>query len=149
MKWSDAREAALERAGHCCEVCRATCSANHRPLHVHHRDEDQQNNDPANLQALCAACHRREHARRKIAAQCTRSEHAGHIYRARRLGKVSIQELAKRTGFSAAFIQRVETNQRPAPDGYVSACRTAILDVQDERLANLHRRIAEAQSSAP
>ena len=30
-------------------------------LHVHHRDEDYQNNRPENLQTLCPRCHKRTH----------------------------------------------------------------------------------------
>ena len=40
-----------------CEIC------SHRPmfrgsLDVHHRDGDKKNDDPSNLQTLCATCHR-------------------------------------------------------------------------------------------
>jgi 5-methylcytosine-specific restriction endonuclease McrA len=32
-------------------------------LDVHHKDGDHDNNDPANLETLCANCHRLEHKR--------------------------------------------------------------------------------------
>lgn len=31
-------------------------------LHVHHRDRDITNNDPANLETLCVVCHNRHHS---------------------------------------------------------------------------------------
>lgn len=37
-------------------MCGAT-----KPLHVHHRDENYQNNAAANLQTLCAGCHKQLH----------------------------------------------------------------------------------------
>jgi 5-methylcytosine-specific restriction endonuclease McrA len=39
-----------------CERCGTT-----ERLHVHHRDEDITNNDPANLETLCVLCHNRHH----------------------------------------------------------------------------------------
>lgn len=39
-----------------CEECGATTK-----LHVHHLDENPKNNDPSNLQTLCASCHLRWH----------------------------------------------------------------------------------------
>lgn len=39
----------------CCELCGQMAH------HVHHRDENPQNNNPENLQSLCASCHKREH----------------------------------------------------------------------------------------
>lgn len=38
-----------------CEICGSSAH------HVHHRDENPQNNDPLNLQSLCASCHKKEH----------------------------------------------------------------------------------------
>jgi 5-methylcytosine-specific restriction endonuclease McrA len=40
-----------------CERCRDAFSH-----HLHHRDRDTANRDDANLEALCPACHRAEHA---------------------------------------------------------------------------------------
>jgi hypothetical protein len=39
-----------------CERCGATAR-----LHVHHKDKDITNNDPANLETLCVLCHNRHH----------------------------------------------------------------------------------------
>jgi hypothetical protein len=39
-----------------CERCGTTDR-----LHVHHRDKDITNNDPANLETLCVLCHNRHH----------------------------------------------------------------------------------------
>jgi hypothetical protein len=39
------------------EICGST-----RKRHVHHRDENPMNNAPANLQTLCASCHRLVHS---------------------------------------------------------------------------------------
>ena len=39
----------------CCEICGRTAH------HVHHRDENPQNNEPTNLQSLCASCHKKAH----------------------------------------------------------------------------------------
>lgn len=41
-----------------CELCGTTTS-----LHVHHKDRDWRNDDPANLQTLCASCHLKLHWR--------------------------------------------------------------------------------------
>jgi 5-methylcytosine-specific restriction endonuclease McrA len=37
-------------------------------MDVHHRDGDHSNNDPANLETVCANCHRLEHATTQRAA---------------------------------------------------------------------------------
>ena len=50
------RQSAKTRKANC-EICGKTAH------HVHHRDENPQNNDPANLQSLCASCHKKEHPR--------------------------------------------------------------------------------------
>lgn len=42
----------------CCERCRFS---NSHALVVHHIDRDRQNNSPANLETLCANCHKIEH----------------------------------------------------------------------------------------
>ena len=41
-----------------CEVCGPT-----ERLHVHHKDRNHENNDPANLATLCASCHLKLHWR--------------------------------------------------------------------------------------
>lgn len=38
------------------------CGTDRRRLHVHHRDENPQNNRPSNLLTLCVSCHRRCHS---------------------------------------------------------------------------------------
>ena len=43
-----------------CERCGAT-----RHLHVHHKDGNYTNNDPANLETLCERCHGKEHGPRR------------------------------------------------------------------------------------
>lgn len=44
--------------GRRCEACSVTTQ-----LHVHHKDRNPANNDPANLQTLCASCHLKLHWR--------------------------------------------------------------------------------------
>lgn len=46
-----------------CERCNfgSDDSADEVQLDVHHRDGDISNNDPANLETICANCHRLEH----------------------------------------------------------------------------------------
>lgn len=55
-----ARERYRRFKGDACERClfvpQHTCQ-----LDVHHLDGDHSNNDPANLETLCANCHRLEH----------------------------------------------------------------------------------------
>ena len=34
-------------------------------LHVHHKDDNYKNNDPANLETLCTYCHGKEHGPRR------------------------------------------------------------------------------------
>jgi hypothetical protein len=61
-------------AGPQCELC----GTNKRKLHVHHKDHNPENNDPKNLQTLCASCHKVSHSpnytgtppRRKPCAYC-------------------------------------------------------------------------------
>ncbi len=43
-----------------CEAC-----GERRALHVHHCDQDETNNEPANLQTLCKWCHNFWHATQK------------------------------------------------------------------------------------
>lgn len=48
---------ARKQRAECCEACGTT-----KRLQVHHVDENWTNNDPANLQTLCAFCHAFWHA---------------------------------------------------------------------------------------
>jgi len=41
------------------EACERCGARDH--LHVHHRDRNYTNNDPANLETLCERCHGKEH----------------------------------------------------------------------------------------
>jgi 5-methylcytosine-specific restriction endonuclease McrA len=92
--WKAIRAAILSRANHRCEACRA---ANHQPhpttgsavvLTVAHLDHDIQNNDPANLAALCQRCHlqldRHQHgrnaARTHYARQHAHQRAAGQLH---------------------------------------------------------------------
>lgn len=50
------RERATKLRKAACEQCGATSG-----LHVHHLDENPQNNSLSNLMTLCASCHRRWH----------------------------------------------------------------------------------------
>ena len=54
-QWSEIRRYVL-RCQPWCERC------GERAVLVHHRDHDPSNNDLANLEPLCRACHEREHA---------------------------------------------------------------------------------------
>lgn len=53
--WPEISRAIRER-----DRCCAECGSNRR-LHVHHKDRDKLNNDPANLITLCNSCHSRTH----------------------------------------------------------------------------------------
>ena len=53
---NNSRRQSAKKAGAKCEECQSS-----QKLHVHHRDENPLNNDPSNLQTLCASCHRRWH----------------------------------------------------------------------------------------
>ena len=44
--------------GAACELCGKTG----RKLHVHHKDENPENNRAPNLQTLCVSCHRLSHS---------------------------------------------------------------------------------------
>ena len=51
---------ARKMVGIACEHCQTETS-----LHVHHRDGNPSNNDPQNLQTLCASCHLKMHWRER------------------------------------------------------------------------------------
>ena len=64
--WNQIREKVLKRANESCEVCgrkNGSYDFNHHyqmiqiRLAVHHIDHDPENNDLANLKALCQRCH--------------------------------------------------------------------------------------------
>jgi hypothetical protein len=55
--WSKLHKAARKLRGPKCEACGAK-----KDLHAHHVDGDPTNNDPANIQTLCGACHHFVHA---------------------------------------------------------------------------------------
>ena len=86
--WKAIRAAILTRAGHCCEGtpqfpdCRAV---NYEPhprtgsrviLTIAHMDQTPENNNPANLRALCQRCHlrldRHQHGRNAAATRRAR-----------------------------------------------------------------------------
>ena len=53
-KWRAIRELKLATTPFC-ERCDAPAT------HVHHKDRNQQNNKPSNLESMCHACHEEEH----------------------------------------------------------------------------------------
>lgn len=55
---SDYRRKCLDEKGHECVACGSV-----RNIHVHHLDEDRENNDIDNLVPLCASCHKILHNR--------------------------------------------------------------------------------------
>lgn len=55
--WARLRRACFDQAGWRCERCGSLA------MECHHRDGDRGHNGPANLEALCKACHRAEHDR--------------------------------------------------------------------------------------
>lgn len=67
--WHAVRLAALARGRWACHRCGdadplAMGEQRLSPLlHVHHRDRNKTNNDPANLEVLCRRCHWTEHGR--------------------------------------------------------------------------------------
>jgi len=57
-EWSkELREVIRQRDGHRCQLCGRSQTECKRVLSIHHIDYDKQNNDPANLIALCSRCH--------------------------------------------------------------------------------------------
>ena len=55
--WRERRDAALERAGHRCQLCNSDA-----PLHVHHRTYDRLGAElPQDLTVLCEHCHQKFH----------------------------------------------------------------------------------------
>jgi 5-methylcytosine-specific restriction endonuclease McrA len=54
------RKPYTKHKGEVCERCDFV-PEHPRQLDVHHRDHDRKNNAPANLETLCANCHRLEH----------------------------------------------------------------------------------------
>lgn len=73
--WDDIARRVKEEAGWTCKRCGRECYRPGEPvegeptlnrqfvLTVHHKDHDPQNNDPDNLEALCAPCHLAEERR--------------------------------------------------------------------------------------
>lgn len=61
VTWRKARDVALLRAGHKCEVQVKGC--HQKAYHVHHKLRRSQGgtNDPDNLMALCSNCHQWVH----------------------------------------------------------------------------------------
>lgn len=60
--WQTVREAALERAEHRCQACNDATK-----LHVHHRTYERRGEEnPTDVVALCADCHRVFHEHRKV-----------------------------------------------------------------------------------
>jgi hypothetical protein len=55
---SDYRSIAFKAHGEYCAECGCSIFA---VLEVHHKDKDRSNNDPSNLEVLCANCHTLEH----------------------------------------------------------------------------------------
>lgn len=46
-----------------CSMCGAEKSTNGKSLHIHHVDENQNNNKPENLLLICSKCHRHAHVK--------------------------------------------------------------------------------------
>ena len=88
--WKAIRSSILDRAGHRCEgtplqpECRAVNYAEHPEtgskviLTIAHMDQTPENNDPANLRALCQRCHNQWDMPHRMAnAAVTRHEKRG------------------------------------------------------------------------
>ena len=60
-KGGDSSTTFHRRAGKHRKTACENCGVPHRRLHVHHRDENPANNEPANLQTLCPSCHKLSH----------------------------------------------------------------------------------------
>ncbi|MFY9586683.1 MAG: HNH endonuclease signature motif containing protein [Actinomycetota bacterium] len=56
----------------------AECGASQR-LHVHHRDRDPSNNEPTNLETLCASCHLKLHWREDRDERLAAIRRGGHM----------------------------------------------------------------------
>jgi hypothetical protein len=95
-----------------CERCSST-----KALHVHHRDENPMNNLAANLQTLCASCHRLSHSpyfdattgRRKPCAHCDKPARKlglcwTHLTRQKRYGDPLMTKV--REGSSWVLVRR-------------------------------------------
>ena len=54
-----ARTILLQLLGNKCEKCGST-----KALHIHHKDENRENNDLKNIQLFCASCHKNEHPKK-------------------------------------------------------------------------------------
>jgi len=57
--WQATRKRIIDRDRGACQICGSPVR-----LQVHHRDGNNENNDDANLQTLCAICHLKIEARR-------------------------------------------------------------------------------------
>lgn len=93
-----------------CELCGKTnCK-----LHVHHRDENPENNAPLNLQTLCVSCHRVSHSpnytgtppQRKPCSLCSKPVArkglcATHLSRLKRYGDPSAKKF--KTAFAGGW----------------------------------------------
>ena len=55
-----------DRDGWTCQDCGEQRKRWGHSLHVHHIDGNKLNNDPANLVALCAGCHRTRHSKEVV-----------------------------------------------------------------------------------
>ena len=58
--WSEISQAYRASVNCCCESCHIDLSGNRSLLHTHHISGNKRDNDPDNLQALCADCHRKQ-----------------------------------------------------------------------------------------
>ncbi len=58
VRW---RQVALAERPPICERCGRKPS-NPKNLHIHHKDQNRDNNSPDNLEVLCSTCHNRTHA---------------------------------------------------------------------------------------
>jgi hypothetical protein len=58
--WREISERTRANKGYCCESCELDLNAYKYLLHTHHMDGNKRNNQPSNLKALCADCHRKQ-----------------------------------------------------------------------------------------
>src|SRR5258708_991761 len=55
-----------------CELC--GISKSRRKLDVHHKDKNNENDDPSNLETLCSSCHARIHQIGRLTSEETRKK---------------------------------------------------------------------------
>lgn len=136
-KWTEARQATIDRAGNRCEKCGKHQDELARTLHVHHEDRNRANNALDNLKSLCHRCHKREHARYPLPGSRPPGLTGPELRAMRQKARITASHVARRlwreVRISSGALCLMEREQKGFPEGVPERYRDVVSAIAEGR----------------